>query len=374
MAVMRVEKNSNYTIMANYHLRDTRLSLKAKGLLSVMLSLPPEWDFTLAGLARISKEGISAIRAAVVELEETGYVVRVRVRNEAGQLTETEYTIYEFPQNVEQDDSGEEPRPTDHPGTNGSMLPHESPVCSSPALEKPTSENPTLDNPTLGNPTLENRTQLNTDRSKTDQKKKEKSNTDTSNPHQSSTYPSILETTEQHEEDARHQELSQPMNAVSPAMITQAQTSSLVHLGQPEGLTVQQMYMTEETSIPGMRRRLSYEAFIRKVKRQIDYWDLMDGNDKDEIENILSIMVEVLSAQCESFTISGRKYPADLVHQRFSEISSSHIEYVLECFHKCGSDIRNIKQYLIAALFNAPATYSSYYGAAVRRDIEWLRR
>ncbi len=374
MAVMRVEKNSNYTIMANYHLRDTRLSLKAKGLLSIMLSLPPEWDFTLAGLARISKEGISAIRAAVVELEETGYVVRARVRNEAGQLTETEYTIYEFPQNGEQDDSGEEPRPTDHPGTNGSMLPHESPVCSSPALEKPTSENPTLDNPTLGNPTLENRTQLNTDRSKTDPKKKEKSITDTSNPHQSSTYSSILETTEQHEEDARHQELSQPTNAVSPAMITQAQTSSLAHLGQPEGLTVQQMYMTEETGIDGMRRRLSYNAFVLKVKRQIDYWDLMDGNDKDEIENILSIMVEVLSTQCEFFTISGKKYPADLVHQRFSEINCSHIEYVLECFHKCGSDIRNIKQYLIAALFNAPATYSSYYGAAVRRDIEWLRR
>ena len=94
---------------------------------------------------------------------------------------------------------------------------------------------------------------------------------------------------------------------------------------------------------------------------------------KDEIENILSIMVEVLSTQCEFFTISGKKYPADLVHQRFSEINSGHIEYVLECLHKCGSDIRNIKQYLIAALFNAPATYSSYYSAAVRRDCAWLQ-
>ena len=101
MAVMRVEKNSNYTVMANYHLRDKRLSLKAKGLLSVMISLPAEWDYTLAGLAYISKEGVSAIRAAIQELEENGYVTRARLRNEAGQLGDTEYTIYEFPQNEE---------------------------------------------------------------------------------------------------------------------------------------------------------------------------------------------------------------------------------------------------------------------------------
>lgn len=98
MSVMRVEKNSNYTVMANYHLRDKGISLKAKGLLSVMLSLPAEWDYTLAGLAHISKEGVDAIGTAVKELEYAGYVVRTRRRNEAGQLLDTDYTIYEFPQ------------------------------------------------------------------------------------------------------------------------------------------------------------------------------------------------------------------------------------------------------------------------------------
>ena len=91
MAVMRVEKNGNYTVMSNYHLRDPRLSLKAKGLLSVMLSLPVEWDFTLAGLACISKEGIDAIRAAVNELVKAGYIIRAKVRNAAGQLVDMEY-------------------------------------------------------------------------------------------------------------------------------------------------------------------------------------------------------------------------------------------------------------------------------------------
>jgi len=100
MAVMRVEKNSNYTVMANYHLRDKRLSLKAKGLLSVMISLPAEWDYTLAGLAYISKEGVSAIRAAIQELEENGYVTRARLRNEAGQLGDTEYTIMDKEVNI----------------------------------------------------------------------------------------------------------------------------------------------------------------------------------------------------------------------------------------------------------------------------------
>ena len=368
MAVMRVEKSSNYTVMSNHHLRDQRLSLKAKGLLSVMLSLPVEWDFTLAGLACISKEGVSAIRAAILELEETGYVVRARIRNEAGQLVDTEYTIYEFPQGENQECESKSD-PTTPMGSAGAPS-KESPVCDSPILENPTLENPTLDNPTLENPTLENRTQLNTDRSNTDPKKKDQKNTDESNPDPSSTDPSIPQIAVQSESVAAAEQ--QPI-AARPFPAAPSPTAA-VHFAQPETLTVQQMYMTEETSIPGMRRRLSYEAFVRKVKRQIDYWDLMDGNDRDEIENIVSIMVEVLSTQSEFFTISGKKYPADLVHQRFSEITANHVEYVLECFHKCGSDIRNIKHYLIAALFNAPATYSSYYGAAVRRDHEWLRR
>ena len=77
MAVFRVERTQNYTVMSNYHLRDRRLSLKAKGLLSLMLSLPEDWDYTLSGLARISLEGKDAIRAAVVELEQAGYVQRL---------------------------------------------------------------------------------------------------------------------------------------------------------------------------------------------------------------------------------------------------------------------------------------------------------
>ena len=98
MAVFRVERTRDYTVMSNHHLKNRSLSLKAKGLLSVMLSLPDEWDYTLRGLAAISKEGVDAIREAIRELEDAGYIVRSRGRNEKGQLSVTEYVIYEHPQ------------------------------------------------------------------------------------------------------------------------------------------------------------------------------------------------------------------------------------------------------------------------------------
>ena len=97
MAVFRVERTRDYTVMCNHHLKDSNLSLKAKGLLSMMLSLPEDWDYTLSGLARISLEGKDAIRAAVVELEQAGYVVRSRTRNRKGQLAPAEYIIYVHP-------------------------------------------------------------------------------------------------------------------------------------------------------------------------------------------------------------------------------------------------------------------------------------
>ena len=97
MSVIRVAKIRGYTVMSNYHLRDKELSCKACGLLSRMLSLPEEWDYTTQGLASICKEGVTAISAILRELEEHGYLVRVRKRNEKGQLAEMEYIIYETP-------------------------------------------------------------------------------------------------------------------------------------------------------------------------------------------------------------------------------------------------------------------------------------
>lgn len=147
MAVFRIEKTRDYTVMSNHHLRDKSLSLKAKGLLSLMLSLPEEWDYTTKGLARICKDGVDSICAGVRELEEHGYVIRQRVRNPNGQLGAIEYTILE------------QPRPPE------------------PKPQKPERENPVLDNPEQASPVLEepeqgNPAQLNTNRSSKEKSKK----------------------------------------------------------------------------------------------------------------------------------------------------------------------------------------------------------
>ena len=147
MAVFCIEKTRDYTVMSNHHLRDRSLSLKAKGLLSLMLSLPEEWDYTTKGLARICKDGVDSICAGVRELEEHGYVIRQRIRNPNGQLGAIEYTILE------------QPRPPE------------------PKPEKPERENPVLDNPEQASPVLEepeqgNPAQLNTNRSSKEKSKR----------------------------------------------------------------------------------------------------------------------------------------------------------------------------------------------------------
>ena len=96
--VFRVEKNGNFTIMSNYHLKDRRLTYKAKGLLSEMLSLPPDWDYTLTGLALIANDGIDSVRSAVKELEKYGYLVRFQRRDEHGRMSVNEYAVYENPE------------------------------------------------------------------------------------------------------------------------------------------------------------------------------------------------------------------------------------------------------------------------------------
>lgn len=155
MAVFRVEKNRNYTVMSNYHLRDTSLSLKAIGLLSKMLSLTDEWDYTTRGLASICKEGVDAIGAALKELEVSGYLVRRQLRDEKGRIADTEYTIYE------------------------------SPHTSLPDTTSPDTEKPYMDKPGTDAPCTEKPAQLNIDITSKEKPNIDLSITDTSNPYQS---------------------------------------------------------------------------------------------------------------------------------------------------------------------------------------------
>jgi|GEM_PF-883523 len=156
MAVFRIEKTRDYTVMSNYHLRDRSLSLKAKGLLSLMLSLPEDWDYTMKGLARICKDGIDSSSGGIRELEAHGYLVRARVRGANGQLGSIEYTILEQPK---------EPAQT-----------------PAPVREKPIRENPVQANPMLDAPIQENHAQLNKEESSNYPSRTDLSNTKISSP------------------------------------------------------------------------------------------------------------------------------------------------------------------------------------------------
>ena len=153
MAVFRLERTRDYTVMSNHHLRDKSLSLKAKGLLSQMLSLPEDWDYTLSGLAYINRESKDAIRSAINELERAGYVQRHQTTDTSGKFSVNEYIIYERP------------------------------ISANPSPEKPSS-----DNPTPGKPLQDNPTQLNTKKSN-----KEKQSTDIQNTDSIPSFPKSSE-------------------------------------------------------------------------------------------------------------------------------------------------------------------------------------
>lgn len=143
MAVFRVERTRDYTVMSNHHLKNRALSLKAKGLMSMMLSLPDDWDYTTRGLASICREGVDAIGKALKELETAGYMERHQLRGRDGRITDTEYIIYEQPRNTP-----DTPLPdTDLPDT-----------------ENPYLDNPDMEKPDTGKPCTENPAQLNTKR------------------------------------------------------------------------------------------------------------------------------------------------------------------------------------------------------------------
>ena len=287
MAVFRIEKTRDYTVMSNYHLRDMSLSLKAKGLLSLMLSLPENWDYTMKGLARICKDGIDSISGGIRELEAHGYLIRARVRGANGQLGSIEYTILEQPK------------------------------TPSPTQEKPIRENPIQANPMLDAPIQENPAQLNKE--------------------ESSNYPSKTD-------------------------LSIAQGSSPIPSSPPT---------PREKSRIGQDRMQERESYREIILENIDYDILTQDEklDRDRLDELVELMVDTVCSNREMIRIAGDDYPAEVVKSRFLKIDSSHIEYVLDRMRENTTYVRNIKKYLLAALYNAPVTMDSYYTSLVSHDL-----
>ena len=304
MAVFRVEKTQNYTVMSNHHLRNETLSLKAKGLLSQMLSLPENWDYTLQGLSRINREKIDAIREAVKELEQAGYITRSRERNDKGHLLGAVYIIREQPQ--------------------------------PPMLDLPTLENPMLDNPTQENPTLGNPTQIN----KEYLTNKDLLNTNLSNTH------------------------SIPFPPQTPPASTRGEN--------PERkVTEANSAKTTDRKRTDAASMSAFDVYREIILANIDYPYLLERHqfNKDRIDEIVDLMLETVCTARKTIRIAGDDYPAELVKAKFLKLDMEHIDFVLDCLQKNTTEIRNIKKYLLATLFNAPSTIGSYYTALVAHDM-----
>lgn len=296
--VFRVVKTKNYTMMSNQHLKDKRLTLKAKGLMSVMLSLPENWDYTLRGLSAISKEGVDAISEAVKELERSGYVIRNRKRDERGRLSGTEYLIYEDC-HMNNQPAQDAPKP-------------EKPKQENPRLENPVQEKPVQENPKQEKPEQENPAQLNTNPQKT-----KKSKTDISRTHQS-IYPE-----------------------------------------EPETAGCQD----------GIDRMDMAEAYREIIKENIEYDFLVPRYGQERMDETVELMLETVLSRRPYIRIAGDDFPREVVRSRFLKINSDHLEYVFDCIDKNVTKVNNIKAYLLAALYNAPATMDSYYRAEVNHDL-----
>ena len=301
MAVFRIEKTRDYTVMSNYHLRDRSLSLKAKGLLSLMLSLPEDWDYTMKGLARICKDGIDSISGGIRELEAHGYLVWARVRNENGQLGSIEYTILEQPK---------EPAQTPAPIREKPI--RENPIQVNPIQVNPIQEKPIQVKPMLDAPIQENPAQLNT------------------------------------KEQNKELSITQGSSPIPSSPPTPREKS---RIGQDR-----------------MRERESYREIILE---NIDYDILTQDEklDRDRLDELVELMVDTVCSNREMIRIAGDDYPAEVVKSRFLKIDSSHIEYVLERMRENTTYVRNIKKYLLAALYNAPVTMDSYYTSLVSHDL-----
>ena len=270
MAVFRIEKNSDFTIMPNYPFRDMRLSFKGRGLLGTMLTLRDDWDYTLAGLTAISPHGKSYVSTGLNELERLGYLERRQLRDEQGRFIDTEYVIYEVPRST-----------------------------------SPPDGNPETENPETGSPPPENPPQLNT-----------KLN-----------------------QEPKNQKLNESRTHSIPS------------------------------SAP---RRSEDEAMWRETILENIEYDLIigeDGYDRDSVDEAVEQIVDAVSSSKDYIRVGGESRSADVVRSRLLKLNRFHVEFVLDCMKENTTRIRNIRQYLLTALYNAPASMESYYAARVRHDM-----
>ena len=267
MAIFRIERTRDYTVMSNHHLRNGKLSLKAKGLLSMMLSLPEDWNYTTRGLAKICKEGVDAIGGALRELETAGYIVRHQLRDRQGRISDTEYVIYEQPQ-----------------------------------PKKPDTEKPA---------------ELNI----------EKSNT---------------------------QKIITDGSSIDSIPFREKTAARLPERKGRDAMSVSEIENYRDLIL----ENIEYDYLCREFATY-----------REDLDEIVELMVETVCARRKTTRIAGSDFPHEVVRSRFLKLDSEHIRFVMDSLQKNTTEVRNMKQYLLTVLFNAPTTISNHYTSQVNHDM-----
>lgn len=342
MSIFRVEKQKNYTVMSNVHLQDKNLSLKAKGLLSQILSLPDDWNFTLRGLASQNKESVNTISNVVNELIEAGYIVREQCRADTGHFGEASYVIYEIPPN----------RLESMSQTIIWKLNQESTPCHK--------------------------------------------NCDTVDNAKSQESAVLKEITEEKEEAPCHRNCDTVDNNVTPPCHKKPYT---VNCDSNKILNKQNTNIYKYPSIPSRNntcnavvptvgttegsepkekstiKHFSYEKYEEIIKSNISYDDLLkiDPENTEVIDGIVEIMLDILISKKTSIRIAGEQKPIGLVKAKFMKLQMEDIEYLLWCLSNNTTKIRDTKAYMISCLYNAKETriihYRNNYQYAANRDM-----
>ena len=269
-----------------------------------MLSLPEDWDYTLAGLARINAEGKDAIRAAVVELEKAGYVQRRQTTDKAGKFGANEYIIREYP-------ASHEPPP------------------EGPSSAQPLPENPTTEEPSTASTQTEKTTQINKDLQTKENKILSSQSTE------SFPFPSA------------------PFTAPAPAQVQPSEAKGRKR-SRSSGMSQGEMDAYREL----IRENICYDDFVRE-----------HPYDAGQLDEMVELMVEAVCSKKKNIRVAGNDFPQAVVKSRLLKLDSEHIRFVFDCLRENTTQVRNMKQYLLTVLYNAPVTIESHYAAQVNHDL-----
>lgn len=290
-----------FTIISNKILFDKRLSAKATMYLLLMLAVPPTWNYTIAGLATLKSDGVDSVRSAIKELEKVGYVSHKRARNEKGQMKGTEYLIYEEPeQNPEYIKKLQELELENCVNTEFQPK-RENPTQVEKCVN--TGFQPKRDFPILDFPILENPTQLNTNISNTNN-------------------------------------INYLYNNLSNQDINNNIYNSKPYFGNKID-------------------KIDYQNTMDKISKQINAHELYKNYSHEEVDELIDVIAGVHLTKAQAITVQGIMLDTELVRSRLKILEKEHISYVLDCLKSTKTKIKNRKNYLLTALYNAPMSLHS---------------